>query len=121
MGSNLKMIELGVSNPLVTGNAANIFLRRYMPAMPNIGLEETCSQPSSSAFSIADHCFISSEIGGIFGRSRIVRRSRFCGFSRFVFLALITQMFRQAWVWDRREGEAASAPLGIGLDREWRR
>ena len=30
---------------------------------------EICGQPLTSVFSIADHCFISSEIGGIFGRS----------------------------------------------------
>jgi hypothetical protein len=65
-----------------------------MPDMPNIGLEVTCGQPITSAFSIADHCFISSEIGGIFGRSRIVRGSRFAGLSRFVFLAFITHVLR---------------------------
>jgi hypothetical protein len=32
--------------------------------MPNIGLVETCGQSLSSVPSMADHCFISSEIGG---------------------------------------------------------
>ena len=89
MGSNLNRTELGVSNPLVTGKAAKIFFRRYMPAMPNIGLEETSGQPINSAFSIADHCFISSEIGGIFGRSRIVSGFRFAGLFCFAFFTFI--------------------------------
>ena len=62
--------------------------------MPSIGREVTCGQLISSAFSIADHCFISSEIGGIFGRSRIVGGSRFAGLSRSVFLAFITRVLR---------------------------
>ena len=74
-----------------------------MPDMPNIGLDLTCGQPISSVFSIADHCFISSEIGGIFGRSRMVGRFRFAGLSRFIFLAFITWVLRRAWVWGRRE------------------
>ena len=37
--------------------------------MPNMGFVESCGQPLTSVFNIADHCFISSEIGGIFGRT----------------------------------------------------
>jgi hypothetical protein len=80
-----------------------------MPDMPNIGLDVTCGQPISSAFSIADHCFISSEIGGILGRSRIASASRFAGLSRFAFLGFITYVLRPAWVWGRLEEEGVSA------------
>src|ERR1041384_8750712 len=38
-----------------------------------MGRVEIFGQPLTSAFSMADHCFISSEIGGICGRSRMVR------------------------------------------------
>ena len=57
--------------------------------MPNIGFVEICGHPLTSVFSIADHCFISSEIGGIFGRSRITRDCGFAGGFRFAFFALI--------------------------------
>ena len=96
MRSNLNMTELEVSNPLVTGKAAKIFLRRYMPDMPNMGLDVTCGQPINSVFSIADHCFISSEMGGISGRSRIVGGFLLAGLSRSVFFALITRVLRWA-------------------------
>jgi hypothetical protein len=79
-----------------------------MPDMPNIGLDVTCGQPISSAFSIADHCFISSEIGGIFGRSRMVGGSRFAGLSRFVFLGFMTYLLRLASVWGRPVEEGVS-------------
>lgn len=72
-----------------------------MPDIPNIGLAVTCGQPISSVFSTADHCFISSEIGGIFGRSRIAGGFRFAGLSRFVFLTFITCVLRWAWAWGR--------------------
>jgi hypothetical protein len=65
----------------------------------------TCGQPISSVFSIADHCFISSEIGGIFGRSLIIGGFRLAGLARFVFLAFMTCVLRWAWVWGRREEE----------------
>src|SRR5260370_42532462 len=103
MGSNLNMMELGVSNPLVTGKAAKIFLRRYMPDMPNIGLYATCGQPISSVFSIADHCFISSKIGGIFGRLRTVGRYRLGHLFRLVFFPLITRVLKWALVWGPRD------------------
>src|ERR1700746_1250869 len=51
-----------------------------------MGVVEIRGQPLTSVFSIADHCFISSEIGGIFGRSRMVRA--FYRF-RFAFFAFI--------------------------------
>src|SRR5262245_25690552 len=90
MGSNRKITELGVSNPRVTGSPPKIFLPRYKPIMPNMGLVEICGQPLTSVFSMADHCFISSEIGGIFGRSRIARDLLFGGRTRFAFLVFIT-------------------------------
>ena len=73
MGSNRKMTELGVSNPRVTGRPPKIFFPRYRPIIPNMGWVEICGQPLTSVFSIADHRFISCEIGGIFGRSRMLR------------------------------------------------
>src|SRR5215467_4505692 len=56
-----------------------------------MGLVEICGQSLTSVFSIADHCFISSEIGGIFGRSRMARdfALAFAGLFRFVFLSFI--------------------------------
>src|SRR5258708_39978781 len=102
MGSNLNMMELGVSNPLVTGKAAKIFLRRYMPDMPNIGLYATFRQPIRSGFSIADHCFISSEIGGIFGRSRTVCGFRVAGLFRVGFVWLVIRSLGVSQVWGRR-------------------
>src|SRR5207253_11515961 len=102
MGSNLNMMELEASNPLVTGKAAKIFLRRYMPDMPNMGLDVTCGQPINSVFSIADHCFISFESGGIFGRSRSVGRFLLARLSRFVLLPLITRLLRSASLCGRR-------------------
>src|SRR5260370_8816767 len=86
-----------------------------MPDIPNMGLEVTCGQPISSAFSIADHCFISSEMGGIFGRSRIVGGCRLAGLFRFVFFALITCVLRWAWVWAPPEAAQAWARGGTAL------
>jgi len=54
-----------------------------------MGLVEICGQPLTSVFSIADHRFISSEIGGIFGRSRIARDRGLTDAARFVFFAFI--------------------------------
>src|SRR5215470_4283470 len=87
IGSKRKMTELGVSNPRVTGSPPKILLPRYKPIMPNMGLVEICSQPLTSVFSIADHCFISSDIGGIFGRSRIARDRGLADGMRFAFFA----------------------------------
>src|SRR5215472_19204487 len=87
MGSNRKITELGVSNPRVTGSPPKIFLPRYKPIMPNMGLVEICGQPLTSVFSMADHCFISSEIGGILGRSRIARDCGLADGFRFIFFA----------------------------------
>lgn len=50
------------------GRAAKIAFSRYMPVNPNIGRELTWGQPRSSSSSIADHCFISSEMRSILGR-----------------------------------------------------
>ncbi len=68
MGSNLKMIELGVTIARERGRAAKIAFSLYMPMNPNIGRELTPGQPRSSFSSIADHCFISSEMRSILGR-----------------------------------------------------
>src|SRR5881394_2241652 len=57
-----------------------------------MGLVEIRGQPLTSVFSIADHCFISSEIGGIFGRSRMVRRLCLLARFPFAFFAFIMQL-----------------------------
>src|SRR5438034_8348170 len=69
-----------------------------------MGLVEIRGQPLTSVFSIADHCFISSEIGGIFGRSRMLRAFCLAGRFRFAFFAFITSL-----------GQSRSSP---GRDRK---
>jgi hypothetical protein len=57
-----------------------------------MGLVEICGQPLTSVLSIADHCFISSEIGGIFGRSRIARDCGLAGGFRFTFFVIVIEL-----------------------------
>src|SRR5205807_4246631 len=62
-----------------------------------MGFVEICGQPLTSVFSIADHCFISSEIGGIFGRSRMVRipcLAKRIRFAFFVFIGVLSLILK---------------------------
>src|SRR5207248_7505509 len=63
--------------------------------MPNIGLVEICGHWLTSVFSIADHCFISSETGGIFPRSHMARDCGLAWGFRFAFLNLAIRFSRQ--------------------------
>ena len=78
-----------------------------------MGREETCGHPLISVFSIADHCFISSEMGGIFGRSRMVCVFCLAARFRFVFFIFITGSGGHGPGAARREQELG---LGEGLD-----
>jgi len=60
--------------------------------MPNIGFVAICGQPLTSVFSMPDHCFISCEMGGIFGRSRMARDLLLAGEIRFAFLFFISSI-----------------------------
>ena len=71
-----------------------------------MGLVEIRGQPLTSVFSIADHCFISSEIGGIFGRSRMLRAFCLAGRFRFAFFAFITSL-----------GQSRSSPGSAEIQR----
>jgi len=61
-----------------------------------MGFDETCGQLLTSVFSIADQCFMSSEIGGIFGRSHIARdfALALAGLIRFVFFGFMNRLLR---------------------------
>lgn len=109
MGANLNIKELGVPTPRVCGSAAKMSFLRYKLRKPNIGLELTLGQLLTSCDSMADHCFISSEMGTSLGRFEGL--AFICKLRSFLCVSCILRGKRQSFLTTKG---THSAPLRAG-------